>query len=108
LLDALLVVRLHHVLRLFRFARQAFDHVTDLVRRILLTGLLGFLDGLLNMSESLLDFVCLQHDVLLALMARVRIRLEMRGWSDMVVLLGIGGRTNRIDEFGTPRRNYRI
>ena len=34
-------------------------------------------------------------------MARVRIRLEMRGWSVMVVLLGIGGRTNRMDELPT-------
>jgi hypothetical protein len=41
-------------------------------------------------------------------MARVRIRLEMRGWSVMVVLLGIEGRTNRIDELGTSRLNYRI
>jgi len=41
-------------------------------------------------------------------MARVRIRLEMRGWSVMVVLLGIGGRTNRIEELRAPRRNYRI
>jgi len=41
-------------------------------------------------------------------MARVRIRLEMRGWSVMVVLLGIEGRTNRIDELGALARKYRI
>jgi hypothetical protein len=41
-------------------------------------------------------------------MARVRIRLEMRGWSVMVVLLGIEGRTNRIDELSALARKYRI
>jgi hypothetical protein len=64
---ALLVVRLHYALGLLGFLRQLVDAVADFVRRVLrgLASLFGFADGLLNMSKSLLDFVCLQHDVLL-------------------------------------------